>query len=475
MTENNHIRLKPKKKLKVFDAVSSTLAQIAPAAGIYYGLPVIFVATGIGSPLTILVAAIAVAIVGLSLTHFSKILPSSGSLVKYIGLTFGGVVGTASSLVYVIGSIFLSASAFIELGGWTSDSLALYGIHVHWIITTIALSAVIWGLTVIGVDRSTRVAAVALAVEVIVILGVSLLILFNPPTALSASPFSLSSIKGGLGGIGLGFPLAVYLFIGFENSVALSEETENPGKNTTKAVLYSIAIMTIFFIFVSYAITQGFGNNAQTLTKETNPFVTLANKYLGAFSIFAIIAGFTSIVGMTIAALNAFSRIAFHSAREGLIHPKLSKISKWGTPVATLSFITGAGLVIAIVTGIVSKNWPTAFGYLGTLGTIPVLLIYILLHLSVIFYKKGNGSLVRRLVLPIVGIVTILLPIWSMVQPNQPAPLSYFPWAILLVCAASLIYSWLKVKRDPSIPERIAVIVSDRESGEYQNLYEAEK
>ncbi|MEH7519961.1 MULTISPECIES: hypothetical protein [Priestia] len=35
-------QLAPKKRLTLFDAVNSTLAQIAPAAAIYYGLQLFF-------------------------------------------------------------------------------------------------------------------------------------------------------------------------------------------------------------------------------------------------------------------------------------------------------------------------------------------------------------------------------------------------------------------------------------------------
>lgn len=458
MSEQSVPRLKPKNRLTLFDVINSTLAQMAPAAGIYYGLPVIFLATGVGSPLTILLAAIAVAIVGLSLTNFSKTNPSSGSLIKYIGITFGGVMGTACSLIYLVATIFLTASAFIEIGGWTADSLALYGIHVHWVIPTIVLAVMIWGLTVIGIDRSTKIAAVALIIEVVVLLGVSILILIYPPAPLSMEPFLLTSIEGGLSGIGLAFPLAVYLFIGFENSVALSEETENPGRNTARAVLISIAIIALFMIFVAYSIIQGFSNNAKDLSDSSNPFMDLANIYLGRLSILAIIAGFTSIAGMTIACLNAYSRVAFNSSREGLISKKFSKISKWQTPAITLSIITGLGLILAIFFGLFSDGWISAFGYLGSIGTIPVLLIYALLNLAVIVNKKEKWPFHRKYPLPIIGIISIVVPIWAMVQPGQPAPANYFPIGILILCIVSFAYAWFRVKMDPALPARIGAL-----------------
>lgn len=451
MIENSTVQLKPKKKLTLFDAISSTLAQMAPAAGIYYGFPVIFAASGIGSPLTLLLATLAITIVGLSLTNFSKLHPSSGSLIKYITMTFGEVVGTAVSLVFLVGTIFLAGSAFIELGGWTADSLALYGIHIHWIIPTIVLSAITWAITVLGINSSTKIAAVALSIEILVLVIVSALVLIYPPAPLSLMPFSVSSIEGGLSGISLAFPLAVYLFIGFENSVALSEETNKPKKNTARAVLVSISVMAIFYVFVNYSIIQGFSNQIDSLVKSSNPFIDLANQYLGEFSVFAIIAGFTSIFAMTIACLNGFSRVAFNSAREGLIYSKLSKVSKWGTPVGTLTILSGLGLLVAIVFGLLGDGWITGFGYLGTIGTIPLLLIYTLLNLAVIFYKKEKWPFQKKYVLPILGLVSILIPIWSIVQPGQPAPVSYFPWAILILCGVSLVYAWFKVKKESVI------------------------
>lgn len=457
MNGNIEIQLNPKKKLTLFDAISSSLAQMAPAAGIYYGFPVIFAASGVGSPLTLLVATFAIILVGLSLTNFSKTHPSSGSLIQYISMTFGNVVGMAASLIFLVGTIFLAGSAFIELGGWTADSLALYGVEIHWIYPTIILGVLIWGLTVLGIHSSTKIAALALFIEVGVLIVVSVLVLMYPPAPLSLKPFAASSIEGGISGLSLAFPLAVYLFIGFENSVALAEETKNPKKNTARAVLVSIAIMSIFYIFINYSIIQGFSNQATALLKSSNPFIDLANKYLGSFSVLATIAGFTSIFGMTIACLNGFSRIPFHSAREGLFHRKLAKVSKWGTPIGSITFLSGAGLLVAILFGYLGDGWVVGFGYLGTIGTIPLLIIYSLLNLAVIFYKQEKWPFYKKYLLPILGLISILVPLWAMVQPGQPAPVSYFPWLILLLCIASFAYSWFKLKKNSVTATNIGV------------------
>nr|WP_041580259.1 amino acid permease [Bacillus sp. 1NLA3E] len=213
--------------------------------------------------------------------------------------------------------------------------------------------------------------------------------------------------------------------------------------------------MSVFYVFINYSIIQGFSNQAEALLKSSNPFIALANKYLGSFSVLATIAGFTSIFGMTIACLNGFSRIPFHSAREGLFHRKIAKVSKWGTPIGSLTLLSGSGLFVAIIFGLLSNGWVTGFGYLGTLGTIPLLLIYSLLNLAVIFYKKEKWPFHKKYLFPILGLISILVPLWAMIQPGQPAPVSYFPWGILLLCIASFIYSWFKLKKKSSISSNI--------------------
>ncbi|MEH7293867.1 hypothetical protein V7134_26215, partial [Priestia megaterium] len=76
--------------------------------------------------------------------------------------------------------------------------------------------------------------------------------------------------------------------------------------------------------------------------------------------------------------------------------------------------------------------------------------IYLMLNLAVIFNKKERWPFHRKFIFPILGLVSISLPIWAMVQPGQPLPTGYFPWAILAVCIVSLIYSWFKVRKGNS-------------------------
>jgi amino acid transporter len=79
---------------------------------------------------------------------------------------------------------------------------------------------------------------------------------------LSAAPFQWSNMTNGFRGLAAGFPLAVYLFIGWENSAALAGETGNPRRNVPRAVFLSIAMMGVGYVLFAYATLTGFHYNA---------------------------------------------------------------------------------------------------------------------------------------------------------------------------------------------------------------------
>lgn len=380
----------------------------------------------------------------------------------FLGITFGGVIGTASAVVFAVAYVLLLASVALVVGGWVSLSLQLfYGLTVPWIPLTIIFVLIAWLLTISGIDRSTRVATAAMIVEVGLLLLVALLVLLHPPSALSLRPFSPAEITGGLSGLGQAFPLAVFLFIGFENSIALAEEAQAPKRNIPRAVLSSIGLMGVLYLLVSYATIEGFSSNITSLAQSQIPFITLAQKYLGGFAVLAALAGFMSAAGTLLAGANNLSRVLFDSARSGLFPRSLAFVSRrFGTPVVALTIPTALGLILALIVAQISGGWINGFGYLSTLGSIPLIILYAATNLAAIFYRWPALSVLQRYVLPVIGIVTLAVPFWALVQPGQAAPYSWFPWITLALVVVSLIYAFWKVRVDPQLPARIGASVS---------------
>ena len=102
---------------------------------------------------------------------------------------------------------------------------------------------------------------------------------------------------------------------------------------------------------------------------------------------------------------------------------------------------------------------------IATMGTILVLLVYLAANLALpIYFKRHRPSefkVVRHAVLPLLGAVTVIVPIYYLAKPGQAAPYSWYPYIGLGVLAASIVYAIILVKRDPSIGERVGSIVAD--------------
>src|SRR5579859_2538357 len=82
-----------------FDIAAATLANIAPAMSFFFGFALIVSTAGVAAPLTVIVAAVAIALLGNTLSQFSRSQPSTGSFVTFIGRAFGGYSAVVAAVV----------------------------------------------------------------------------------------------------------------------------------------------------------------------------------------------------------------------------------------------------------------------------------------------------------------------------------------------------------------------------------------
>src|SRR5438309_5592928 len=164
--------------LNLLDIATSTMANIAPAMSFYFSSAFIVGAAGVGSPITILLAGIAIALLGNTLAEFSRSIPSTGSFITFIGKTFGPVMAITTTLVVSLGYIIAMASVVDISGGWTQIILQHYlHITVPWQPLTLLYTAIVFYLMVRGVNLSTRWAGLFFLLEMAVLVAVSMIAL----------------------------------------------------------------------------------------------------------------------------------------------------------------------------------------------------------------------------------------------------------------------------------------------------------
>ena len=258
--------------LSLIDISASTMANIGPAYSFFFGFGFLVFTAGVAAPLTIIVAGIAIALLGNTLSQFSRAHPSTGGFISFVGKTFGGTSAVTTALLCGAGYIIAISSVLAISGGFLADTLQHY---LHWNIPWIILSVILTGaatvMTVRGVGVSTKLAGFFFGFELLVLLIVSIAVLVKNGGHLSLVPFEPSHITNGFTGLAAGFPLAIYLFIGWENSAALAEETGNPRRNVPRAVFLSIALMVVSYVLFAFATVTGFGYNGDKLGASAIP------------------------------------------------------------------------------------------------------------------------------------------------------------------------------------------------------------
>ncbi len=461
--------------LGLVDISASTMANIGPAYSFYFGFAGIVLAAGIGSPLVIVVAIVAIALLGNTLAQFSRAQPSTGGFITFVGKTFGGTSAVTTALLCGAGYIIAISSVLVISGGFLSIMIQYYtGTAIPWIIFSAIFTAAAMFMMFRGVAVSTKLAGFFFGFELLVLLVVSIAALIKNGGHLSGVPFEPSHITNHFSGLALAFPLGVYLFIGWENSAALAEETNNPRRNVPRAVFVSIALMAATYLILAYSTVSAFHYNITALTSAGIPFINVAHSVATWLTFVAYLAGLTSTLGVLIAAVNSQCRLIFNAGREGLlprwigyVHPvRRTPVNAIITFVAVASGLTGVwalGHLIGGHTGSLSAL--NFFFESSTMGTILILVVYFLANLALPFYyrkyRPNEFSIIKHIVLPVLGMVAIAVPIYYLCKPPQPQPYDWFPFAALGVIVVSVVYSVWLVRRDPAIGDRVGSIVAD--------------
>jgi amino acid transporter len=198
---------------------------------------------------------------------------------------------------------------------------------------------------------------------------------------------------------------------------------------------------------MAFVAAIGYGP-AKMVTGYANdpaPFDTIARTFGGdALSAFVDIAGLLSFFAAALAIVNGGARILFTVGRDGLMprwlgyaHPTRH------TPIAAVTALCVLGLVSGLALGF-GLTPIGAFGFLGLLDALFVLLIYILVSVACLRFfrrkRREQFNLLRNGILPVLGLiitgVLTLLVIASTLLPSTGQPAAYY--AIPVVVAVWL-------------------------------------
>lgn len=449
-----------KNSIGVVGAVFMCMAFMGPAISVAYNTPAAAAGAGFALPVSTLLALIACLLVANNISAFAKKLPSAGFAYTYNSHALGPNAGFLSGWLMTIAYGMVGPMIVAAFGGFGSTFVeSQFHVHVAWQIISAAFLVFVWGVLAAGVSESVKVAFVFLAVEVGVILALTITILIKGGAdGLSLGNFNPANSLNGVGGLGTGMLWGILMFIGFEAAATLGEEARSSRRSIPIALFTAVIMIGGFYVLTSYASSSGFGHSGVAdFAADTDPWHTLAQKFWGGTALLTLTI-MASALANGIAGSNSTVRILFSMGRESILPGSFGKTSRNGVPQIALAAYMLFSLAFALLVG--AKYGPFGvWAFCGTLLGLAMVVIYILVSIAVIFFyrrqHRGEFSLLRHGIIPVAAVIVMLLPIYGQLHPLPAYPNN---WAVYLIPVWMILGGAYLYYLNTKKPERVAAM-----------------
>jgi len=492
------------------------VAAIAPAASMLFNVPVMASQAGAATPLAFVLSAIGVLLLGVPVVYFARHLSSAGGFATWVRH------GLGKDAAFQVGWLMLWAYALFEaalqatVGGSLASLLSPLGVQLPggWVIYALILMLIVGVLSYLDVRASVWVMAPFAVAEVLALLildaaitlkggasGHDLLHTFTPAGAKLAG-----AVPGGTLGIGIAMVLGILAFVGFETGAVYGEEARHPRRTIPIAIFSLLVFLAVLYTWTSYAATIGVGwQHAGSVLGNVNiapqQYVTLAGIYVGrwlgvALIIFVITSNFASSFAMH----QAMVRYTYSMGREGILPRLLGKTHpRWKSPYLATFMQSGFTFLVILLLGLVIQRtnadgsvvyaigvangttWQqtsgiVSFGWLASIVTICIILVYILTNIAAPFFaqRRSELRLFPHVIAPTVSTLLLLLPLAAYLLPALPGSLGAFfthlgfaptpfpanilPLFVLAWIIAGLSYAALLARHSPDRYQRVGQI-----------------
>jgi amino acid transporter len=414
-----------------------SITTMAPASAVAFSLGAAIPFAGGALPLAVLIALIICTLIAFNIGSLAKHLPSAGGYFTYVSRGLGVQAGWMTGWLFSLTYLLIVPLQLLVLGP-VMDSFVNQYFHLSlgangWAIWAMVFAIIVFGLTYSGIKISADASVILGGIEigVFTLLAIWLIVTagngntaatFNPASSLESGP-----LLGNWQGILHGMIFAFLAFAGFESSAPLAEEAHNPRRTVPRAILLAAVSIGVFYVFCSYAGVVGWGfSKIATYPSNPDPWATMANRVWGVFAFVAIFAILNSALANANAGVNAASRVLFAMGRTRTLPGPLAHIgSRFRTPDIAIIFTMIVGVVFTLWPGFVYGP-SVAFGLLGTIITILILVVYMATCLAVPFFylreRREEFNVLRHVVLPVIPFLILIAPIIAQFVPAPSPP-----------------------------------------------------
>jgi Amino acid transporters len=435
--ENSKLR---KGSLNIIETIALSAAIMAPSANTSITVPLVIGISGFSVGITFIFAILLTILLSIAIVKFNRHSPSAGSLYTFtkigLGKQTGFVSGWSLFLTYFLFALGCSAA----LGSYMSGVFELMGIHINWLIFSLAFLAIAWLLAYRNINLSTRVMLLleGVSITLILILVAVIFAQVGQSTGISTAPLAFN--QNSLASMARGTVMALVAFAGFEGTSCLGEESRNPKKSIPVTITGTVIFIGLFLMISGYSQVIGFGANQDGITaliSSLNPLNDLAVKYISpAYALVVTLGISLSLFSCVIGCVCASSRILFSMSRDGIIHKNLSRThKKFSTPHIAVSLVMIIMIAIQIIyLAITGQDSGSLFLAAFSIASLAVLVAYLLTTLSgVVYFRRIKAWKVRHLILPLIAAAVLVFALACNIYPVPAFPSNLYPY-IILVC-----------------------------------------
>ena len=429
------------------ETLGQSVANVSPTLTPALAVAVVAGMAGTASYLVYVAATIALFIVGVNVGKLAKRMPAAGSFFIYVsrslGPPYGLLAGWAMLAAYLATAMALTVATSIFIKTMLTAS------GVTFVPNTLVLyffvSALAFLLATRDIRLSSRVGLSLEAISVAIIVVVSV-------AALATYGFRLDERQLALANIDVGKSLqaivfAIFSYVGFESAATLGKEARNPGVVIPQAIQITVLVSGIFFVFTTYVITQGFGDDATKLGSSGAPLGDILSNRRSLVALVYFGAAISSFA-CALASLNAFSRMLYSLSRYRFLHHSMGRVHlRHQTPHLALG--CGATLNFLLCAAFSRNAELDTFGWYGTLASYGFIIVYLLCSISAPVYLRKTGELTASTVAyGAVGAILMLLALLGSLYPIPAYPLNLLPYVFVIYMSVGA--AWFVVLQQTS-------------------------
>lgn len=403
----------------LFGDFIASIATVAPSSSVAFTLALLLGFTGYASPLAVIVVGVAMLFVAVGYANLNRWRAHAGAPYVWVSEAVAPAIGIGTGLLNALTSTLANVGNITLAGVYLLFVLApssTFSKPVTWIVATVIMAVLAW-LAIRGIRPTVWLQVVFVVIEYAAVISFVVLALIREAAHTGGarlpgiSDFTISHSVGGVGGFkGLAEAAVVcgFLYLGWEATANLGEESTKRKVNPGRAMMLGTGFLTLWYAFL-IAVFQGIASQHVVLEHGSDVLgyagTLLVPGFWGRALPFAVL---IAVLGTTQMQMTEASRVLYAMARDRLWPRVFALISRvHQTPWAGLLILAVIPPVILIFY-LANSSAGKAIGYvISATGMLGLFMYFVIAISSVWFYRaqlRGSvGSFLLVGVLPLIG------------------------------------------------------------------------